>query len=154
MTDTVRLFDIAALDKPGRRPTTHCWCGEAASDGKDRCYKHVLERPYAAAIVATLEARDDEIRRTLRRGPRAIPEDSIVLDDLRALLYQLGGATIDRLSFHYHHELAAAGGRLQRRQVLHHYMTKLVRLGHARWVSGKRVRNALELLTPPEALSA
>lgn len=155
MTDAVRLFDLAAAEKPRKHPPTHCWCGQAASDGKDRCLAHVLERPYAAAIVAALEDRDEEIRQVLRRGPRAVPDDSIVLEDLRGLLHHLGETTtLERVAWHLRSELDAAGDVEQRHKVLSHYLNALVRLGEARWVRPRRGRQTIQILTPPEALSA
>lgn len=152
MPDSIRQQEV--LHEPRPRPPRHCGtCGRATADGKTYCPKHVLEEPYAAGVVRQLEARDAEVREVLRRGAPGVPRDSIVLADLLVLLANLGQATADGLSFHYHAELAAAGGRVERRRVLAAYLRALERRGLVRLSHGRRGAQVVTLVLP-EAASA
>ena len=96
-----RFQDVRVPHISDRRPAPRCeaaGCTETTRNGKPYCTNHVELLPYVNRLIDTLEARDAELERVAKRGPRSVDPQGITAQEILLQLKLYGGRTIARLS--------------------------------------------------------
>lgn len=80
------------------RTCKHRFCDETTREGKPYCSDHVEDHEYVRDILDVIEKQQAEHKAVMRRGCRAIKEDSLTLHEIIQLLQQRGKRTLERIS--------------------------------------------------------
>ena len=73
-------------------------CGEATSEKKQYCLDHIEYSPDIQSLMETMELREEEIKKIVKKGIKAVKPDSRLIEEVLGFLGTMGPESVAKIS--------------------------------------------------------